>query len=259
MSVAMQEIADVGMVPVGKSAPVETTINYHARTLFDLFSKVEGNNQTRAIIDIALSGLSCDMYERAEQEAIKMAAKADEAAGWTAKDNAKGAEKYGPQQASMRAKASMRRQIFGCARLNLGALVNIPASGVVNPDTYPGFVQAYNKARAYLHEHKLDWQGNNVDDKRRDRANQKERKLWQQARDTAEQQVKQEPGETISQWQARVVEHAQDILAELEDTAKEKALEERAQELFKEFGNSCLELSDMLRSLVEKANNQESK
>ena len=33
MSVAMQEIADVGMMPVGKSAPVETTINYHARTI----------------------------------------------------------------------------------------------------------------------------------------------------------------------------------------------------------------------------------
>lgn len=252
MSVADQSIAEVGMLPISKAATVETTVHFHARSLFAQFGQPENNNKTRAIVDIALSGISCDMYDRIEAAAVDMAKKADELAGFKASDDAKGTAKYGPKQQSMRVQASMRRQIFGVARLNLGALVNIPASGIVNPDTYPGFVEATNKARAYLKEHNIDWQGQNTEDKRRQQQQKRETGLWKQARDTAEQQVKQEPGENIAQWQARVVEHAQDLLAEMEDKAKQEALQKVAKNLMLEYGvNGCMDLADLLLALCK--------
>lgn len=248
---AMQEIADVGMVPISKAKPVDTTINHHARSIFAAFGNAD-NKQTRVVIEMAMAGVSCDMYDRIEAEAILMAKEADAIAGFIPKPDAKGSEKYGSKQASMRVQASMRRQVFGAARLNLSALVSIPASGIVNPDTYPTFQQAVNLARVWLHAQKIDWQGNKVEDLRRQRTQKADSRMWQQARDTAEQQNPQQPGETYAQWQARIIEVSQDIRAEIEDKDREKTLMAQAKKLFQEYGiEGSLMLSDMLRTLVD--------
>lgn len=253
MSVADVEISEVGALPIAKSPIVDTTVQTHARAIFAEFGKVVGNGTTRAVIDIAMSGVSCDMYDRIEQAAIEMAKLADKTSGFEAASDAKGAAKYGPRQASMRVQASMRRQLFGAARLNLGAVVSIPASGIVNPDTYPGFVQAVNLARAYLKDKGVDWTGRAVDDLRRDRETKKQTATWKQARDMAEAQNPMQAGETLQMWQTRVMEAVPDIEASLIDEARAKELTKRAKALFEEFG--VLGTADLIAALQQQVDN----
>lgn len=249
MSVATAEIVDHGLQPVAKAAQVETSVNYHARSILDAFASVKDNSQTRLIVQLALSGMSCHEYDLIEKSAAKMADKMDELAGFiTSKER-----RYGPKRNSLNTQASERRQVFGAVKHGgIGILVSIPESGLVNFDTLPAWQQARATARDYLKGKSIDWQGQASDDKRRAREQKADSRAWEQARNMAEQQNPQQPGETYAMWQTRILEAAQDIRAEIDDSLRTKELEKEAKGLYLEYGNmGAVELAEMLLSMAK--------
>ena len=245
----MDQVASAGMLPVAKAVPQETSVNYHARSILDAFASVKDNSQTRLIVQLALSGMSCHEYDMIEKSAAKMADKMDELAGFiTSKER-----RYGPKRNSLNTQASERRQVFGAVKHGgIGILVSIPESGLVNFDTLPAWQGARATAREYLKEKGIDWQGQQSDDKRRAREQKADSRAWEQARNMAEQQNPQQPGETYAMWQTRILEAAQDIRAEIDDELRTKELEKVAKGLYLEYGNmGAVELAEMLLNMAK--------
>ncbi len=249
MSVADAAIADFALTPVNASAQVETTIQKNARTLFAIFGQVESNEKTIAIVRMAEQGMPPSDYDAVEAAAIEMARKADEAMGWKPAADAKGTAKYGPKRQSMMVQASMRRQIFGAVRAGgISVLVSVPENGIVNPDTFPGFVEATSKARAYLQKHNINWKGEATEDARRDKATRKESAEFRKQRQASEDACPMQAGETIADWQKRVNLHMESRA----ESQRQKTIRERAQALFAEFGVAgSLELADALMRLAD--------
>lgn len=249
MSVATAEIVDHGLMPVAKSEVKETSVNYHARSILDAFASVKDNSQTRLVVQLAMSGMSCHEYDMVEKAAAKMADKMDELSGFQSSKE----KRYGPKRNSLNTQASERRQVFGAVKHGgIGILVSIPESGLVNFDTLPAWAAARGLAREYLKDKKIDWQGQANDDKRRQREQKADSRAWEQARNMAEQQNPQEPGETYAMWQTRILEAAQDIRAEIDDDMRTKELEKVAKGLFMEYGNmGAIELAEMLLNMAK--------
>ena len=246
---ATAEIVDVGMLPVSKSVPQETSIRHNARSILECFASVKDNSQTRLLVGLALSGMPCQEYDLIEKEAAKMADEIDKASGFVKDDK----RRYGPKRNSLNTQASERRQVFGAIKQGgLDIIVSIPDSGVVNYDTLPAWQQALSAARNYLKELKVDWQGEKSDDKRKHRDQKADSRAWQQARAMAEAQNPIQPGETYAMWQTRVTEAMQDIRAELDDAEQTRMLKKQAEKLFAEYGmTGAVELAEMLLNMAK--------
>lgn len=246
---ATAEIVEYGMVSMAKSEAKETTIRHNARSILEMFASVKDNSQTRLIVGFALSGMSCQEYDMIEKEAAKMADAIDEASGFVKSEG----KRYGPKRNSLNTQASERRQVFGAIKLHgIGLLVSVPESGMVNFDTLPAWQGALSIARQFLKNEKIDWQGQATEDKRRQREQKADSRAWEQARNMAEQQNPQQPGETYAMWQTRILEAAQDIRAEIDDKARSEMLQKVAKGLFLEYGNmGAVELAEMLLNMAK--------
>lgn len=248
---ALETIELMQSEPMQKAQARSMDVTGAARALFATFGIVE-NTTTRTVVELALSGMTCDEYDNAEKQAGIMAQQADKAAGWTPPADAKGRAKYGPKQSSMATQASNRRQIFGAARLNLAAIVSVPESGIVNPDTFPAFSVAYNKAKTYLKENGIDWTGRATEDARRDRETKAETQAYAKARADVEARFPMQPGETIGQWQSRISDTIEETLVAMQDKEHLAAVKKMAEKVLKEHGKLfALDLAEMLCQMVE--------
>ena len=246
MESVMQQIANVGMVPISKQEPKPTSVQNAARALFAEFGKVD-NNPTRVILGLVSSGLACGEYDQAEQQALAMAKATDEASGWKPAADAKGRDKYGPKQSSMASAASNRRQVFGAAKLNMNAIISVPDSGIVNPDTYPAFSVAYKKAREFLSDQGLTWDGKARADVDQAKAHDQAFKAQYKAEEQARKETPKEPGETYQEWEHRCRAIAKDILQSVEDKARADAVAKIVASLMEKHGaEMCEAIADGL-------------
>lgn len=216
---ALETIAAVGAQPFTKSEDKNNAVVQAGLAITAAFGRID-NSLTRCVFNLAMSPLTCAEYAQAETWAINNAKQTDQLAGWQAPEGAKGAQKYGPRQLSMSAQASMRRQLFGALKLNLDAIVSVPDSGVINPDTLPTFVEAVRKAREYLDANKIKWDGSPKLSAKESATNDADNEAWDQARKRTMQENPRQKGETIEDYQARineaVVSHLEDIKAQAE-------------------------------------------
>jgi len=252
------ESIGLGLQPIQKpTQSAGQAVGNAARQLFATFGIVE-NTTTQCVVSLALSGMTCEEYDAAEGMALKMAAAADSAAGFTPAKDAKGRDKYGPKQSSMATQASWRRQVFGAARLNLQSIVSIPDSGIVNPDTYPVFSKAVNLAREYLKNAGVDWRGVPNEQQRAAREAKKTGKAYADAREQAEKAHPMQPGETIGQWQARISPIVEDILTMSAMEAREAEVAKIVKSIIDKHGQAlALDVAAALVAYVEAQNNQE--
>lgn len=135
-------------------------ISNAAGELFGVFAKGAGNQRTKTVYAMYAKGFTPAEYKMVEAKAIELAADADRLSGWKPATGAKGRGKYGPKELTMRTKSYERMAIFGAMRLNLAAIVSVPADGgVFNEDTLPTFDLALAKAKEYLRSANLNWEG----------------------------------------------------------------------------------------------------
>jgi len=241
-------ICDAGAVPINKGQPKSMDVQNAARQLFAEFGKVD-NNPTRIILGFVSSGMTCGEYDQAEQAALSMAKQADEKIGWTPPANAKGRDKYGPKQSSMATSASNRRQVFGAAKLNMGSVISVPESGIVNPDTYPAFSQAYKKASAFLKEQGLTWDGKQRTEVEQAKIHDHEFKAQYKAEEKARKETPKEAGETYHEWEARCKAIAKDILGEAAQQEQQDKANTIVKALIEKHGADMCEL--IFASLAE--------
>ena len=232
---ALETIELLQSEPMNKAKPAHMDVQQAARALFSTFGNSD-NRPTRCIVGLAQSGMTPEEYDDAEAQAIGMAKAADTASGWNPPSDAKGRAKYGPKQNSMASQASNRRQIFGAARLNLSAIVSVPESGIVNPDTFPSFAAAYKSAAEWLKKQGIDWKGRPTEDLRREKETKQATAAYAAARAAVEKDHPMHPGETIGQWQERINPLIEPRIKDEQDKAQDKAVKDMAAKLIKEHG-----------------------
>jgi hypothetical protein len=254
MTAHTMEQIEVGMLsPMTGTSPKNSAVSNAAKQLFDVFSLGE-NKTTRTVVELSLSGMTCQEYNEAEKGAIALAASVDRLSGWVVKEGVKGRSAYGPKQSSMASQASQRRQIFGASRLNLSCIVSVPDSGLVNFDTLPSFVVALNNSRAYLKANGLDWTGQRSDDLRQQRADKNDSKARSAAREQAEEDNPRAQGEDYKAWQLRILEIADDVLVEMEEKEQTEKAMKVAKSLLEKYGvGFCQIIMDNMCTLVEAA------
>ncbi len=239
--------------PAQQSAPQQTQdVANAAQILVAQFAQPESTqSRTRAIWTMALS-LTVAEFSQAMDKALDQAKANDKAAGFTPASDAKGRDKYGPMQSTLATVASQCRQVFGACKIDPESIVSAtPDGAVVNPDLFPNWSKAYEKARAFLADKGIDWTGNTVSEVKA------ARKAKAKRADDAEVMAEvmaahpQQAGESMADYMVRIA----DDVASASDARHAKMVAEKAQKelerLIKVYGDS---VADILEAMVTRHN-----
>jgi hypothetical protein len=248
---AMETIATQGQTQVAKAEALKTgRYNKAAASIWGAFGKGTDNHRTRTIYSLIQEGFTFAEYDQIERMALEMAKEADKAGGWKPKDGAKGRELYGPKQSAMAQRASERRQVFGVMRQNFTAICGVPASGIVHPDTLPTFDVALVKARKWLRDSQLSWDGQG----RKALPVRAQALLQNSTQDaTAEAMAEnpKEPDEPMTDYLQRLAP----VIAEKAEASVEKTQEQQAGDIAKKLVKDhglpmCLKIADAILKLA---------
>lgn len=254
-----QAIQEQGHKPVTAEKALATgRIQKAAASIFGGFAKGAGNERTRLVYGIVSEGFTPEEYENIEREAVNMAGIADQAAGFKMPQGAKGPEKYGPKQRTMRARVSERKAVFGVMRLNLSAIVSTPKDGVLNLDTLPPFDTALALAKQYMRKESIDWKGQSSNDRRQLKDANTVQGLEAKAKAKVEETEPRQQGETLTQWNIRTGEKQEAVFAELLVEANQKKAIKIAKTLMDDHGPTlCALIADRIDVLLAAINTGE--
>lgn len=239
--------------PAQQAAPQQTQdVANAAHILVAQFAQPESTqSRTRAIWYMATM-LTVAEFSQAMDKALETAKANDKTAGFIPASDAKGRDKYGPMQSTLATVASQCRQVFGACKIDPESIVSTtPDGAVVNPDLFPNWSKAYEKARAFLTEKGIDWTGNPVSEIKA--ARKAKAKRADDADVMAEVMAAhpQQAGESMADYMVRIA----DDVAEASDkrhTAKvnESATKELTR-LIKVYG---ADVADILEAMVIRHN-----
>ncbi len=246
------EVAALKAPATGAQQPQPQPVADAAHILVAQFAQPESTqSRTRAIWEMALS-LTVSEFQDAMTRALAQAAANDKAAGFVPANTAKGRDKYGPMQSTLATVASQCRQVFGACKIDPESIVSAtPDGAVVNPDLFPNWSKAYEKARAFLTDKGVDWTGNPVSEVKA--ARKAKAKRADDADVMAEVMAAhpQQAGESMADYMVRI---ADDVAAESEKRHAAKMAEAAAKELtrlIKVYGDNA---EDVLTEMVKRYN-----
>jgi hypothetical protein len=142
---ALQTIADTGSTPVNAPPALRVgKLNYVPAMLETFAHEGEGANKVDLLIDLQI--LTPAEFKDLCKNSIKAAAKVDTLNGFVPADDAKGQDKYGSKESSMRTQASMASVVWGAMKQG---------------DAYPNgsFAGAVKQARKFLDSIARKWDG----------------------------------------------------------------------------------------------------
>lgn len=248
---AMQEIAQAGMAQVQKEdKPAHAHIHAHA-----IFAAFAGDNSVEerrlnTVMRMAIgdSRLTSGQLEDEIAAALRMASEADKTAGFKAKDDAKGQDKYGPKRASMNTVSSEIRQVWG-AMVHCAITADRTSDGMAREplvSTKTGFSKAVAVARKALKDHGIKWDGAKVTPKEvKEAAALAHAKVDEEAAYATE--FPQQQGETIADFQQRQTVAVELRLLAKQEAARKEAIKVLCDKLVKDHGlEMCVELADVL-------------
>jgi hypothetical protein len=229
-----QPVADAAHVLVAQFAQPEST-----------------QSRTRAIWEMALS-LTVAEFQDAMTRALAQAAANDKAAGFTPGPAAKGRDKYGPMQSTLATVASQCRQVFGACKIDPESIVSAtPDGAVVNPDLFPNWSKAYEKARAFLTEKGIDWTGNPVSEIKA--ARKAKAKRADDADVMAEVMAAhpQQAGESMADYMVRIADDVAEASDKRHAVKMTEAAAKELTRLIKVYGD---DVADILEAMVARHN-----
>ena len=234
--------------------PQQQDVADAANVLVDQFAQPERTqSRTRAIWTMATM-LTVTEFQDAMTRALAQAAERDRlpiekgGLGFTPASTAKGRDKYGPMQSTLATVASQCRQVFGACKIDPESIVSAtPDGAVVNPDLFPNWSKAYEKARAFLTDKGIDWTGNPVSEVKA--ARKAKAKRADDADVMAEVMAAhpQQAGESMADYMVRI---ADDVAAESDKRHAQKMADAAAKELtrlIKVYGD---DVADILEAMV---------
>jgi hypothetical protein len=223
-----------------------------ANVLVQQFAQPESTQaRTRSIWTMATT-LTVAEFQDAMTRALAQAAANDKAAGFIPASTAKGRDKYGPMQSTLATVASQCRQVFGACKIDPESIVSAtPDGAVVNPDLFPNWSKAYEKARAFLADKGVDWTGKPVSEVKA--ARKAKAKRADDADVLAEVMAAhpQQAGESMADYMVRI---ADDVAAESDKRHATKINESATKELtrlIKVYGD---DVADILEAMVNRHN-----
>jgi hypothetical protein len=240
MNNVMTHIELTQATPITKAPPSQHSLHSLAAGLLSVFGKAETNDKTRFLIQAALEGYTYAEFSEAMRKAQSMAAEADRLSGWK-KDGKKGRSAYGPKESSFAQRASEKRQVFGVAKQNMGHLVptfSTRADGKViyNPDIIPSWDQALILSRAWLKDKGLAWDGQKVDDLRKQKEHKVELEADKKAVDAAMQEYPREQNEPMRDYLLRIEKTVEENKTLMALESLEQALDTAAAKIVQEWG-----------------------
>ena len=222
-----------------------------AHVLVSQFSEPESTqSRTRSVWQMARE-LTCAEFDQAMGKALESAASMDKASGWKPAPDAKGRDKYGPRQSTLATVASQCRQVFGASKIEPELFVSTPDGGVVNSDLFPNWSNAYQKARDYLKDKGITWQGSPLSAEKQARQNKREASENADIFNAVSAQHPKAMGESMADYMARIAP-MMDAAADDAHTAKvtESATKELTR-LIKVYGDN---VADILEAMVIRHN-----
>lgn len=231
--------------------PTQQPIADAAHTLVAQFGQPESTqSRTRAIWDLARV-LTVGEFSTAMDKALQQAAANDKATGWVPPSDAKGRGKYGPSQSTLATVASQCRQVFGACKIDPECIVSLPENGLVNPDLFPNWSTAYAKAREFLADKGVDWQGQSV------AATQQARATKQATAENADVlaavmgENPQMAGESMADYMTRIADAVQEETDKRAAAAVEESAKKELTRLIKVYGD---DVADILEAMVHRHN-----
>lgn len=242
------------LVPPAQNAqqPQTADVAQAAHTLVAQFAQPESTQQRTLAIWTMAQTLTVAEFSQAMDKALETAKANDKAAGFIPASAAKGRDKYGPMQSSLATLASQCRQVFGACKIDPESIVSAtPDGAVVNPDLFPNWSKAYEKAHNFLKEKGIDWTGNTLSDVKQAR----KAKAKRAASDDVEAQVKaqhpQMPGESMAQYLVRIAPMMDEAEEKSHTVAITEAATKELTRLIKVYGD---DVADILEAMVTRHN-----
>ncbi len=252
------EVAALKAPATGAQQPQPQPIVDAAHTIVDQFAQPERTQSRTLSIWKMAQSMDVAGFQTAMERALKMAAERDSlpiakgGMGWVPPAAATGRAKYGPMQSTLATVASQCRQVFGACKINPESIVSAtPDGAVVNPDLFPNWSKAYEKARAFLADKGVDWTGNPVSEVKA--ARKAKAKRADDADVMAEVMAAhpQQAGESMADYMVRIA----DDVAEASDKRHAAKMAEAAVKeltrLIKVYGD---DVADILEAMVARHN-----
>lgn len=223
-----------------------------AHTLVNEFAQPERTQSRTLSIWKMATMLTVAEFQDAMTRALAQAAANDKAAGWQPGAGVTGRKAYGPMQSTLATVASQCRQVFGACKIDPESIVSAtPDGAVVNPDLFPNWSKAYEKARAFLTDKGVDWTGNPVSEIKA--ARKAKAKRTDDADVMAEVMAAhpQQAGESMADYMVRI---ADDVEAASQTKHAAKMAEAATKELtrlIKVYGD---DVADILEAMVTRHN-----
>lgn len=224
-----------------------------ANVLVQQFAQPESTQaRTRAIWTMATM-LTVAEFQDAMNKALDQAKANDKAAGFIPASDAKGRDKYGPMQSTLATVASQCRQVFGACKIDPESIVSAtPDGAVVNPDLFPNWSKAYEKARAFLADKGIDWTGNTLSDKEQARKNKKASADDAEIEAAVKAKHPKAMGESLADYNTRIAPFMDEAEAEFMEKRIQTTAEKEFKKLCEKYPDTY---SEILASMVE-LNNQ---
>lgn len=231
--------------------PQQQDVANAAHILVAQFSEPESTqSRTRSVWEMART-LTCAEFDDAMTKALETAKNMDSAAGWKPAGDAKGRDKYGPRQSTLATVASNCRQVFGACKIDPELFFAAPDGAVVNSDLFPNWSVAYTKAREFLKEKGITWQGSPLSAEKQARQNKKEQAFSDSVEATVKAAHPKAMGESMADYMVRIAPYMEDA----EERARAELVSESAtkelQRLIKVYGDS---VADILEAMVMRHN-----
>lgn len=212
---ALANIAAQGAQQTTASHEFNTGRTTAGFSLYEAFC-VKAQKDARIDVILSLHALTLAEFDAAVKEAEIAANAADVKAGWLPPEGAKGREKYGPQRNSLVQRASEMRQIFGALK-----------QGLMDGAECKGYLESLRIARLRLKDAGVTWDGRKMEAVKAEKEAAKNTAAVAEASKQAMANLKQQPGESVSAYMARIAEETERLLEE----NKEKAAEARMSKL----------------------------
>lgn len=223
-----------------------------AHTLVAQFAQPESTQQRTLAIWTMAQSLTVAEFSDAMTRALAQAAANDKAAGFVPASAAKGRDKYGPMQSTLATVASQCRQVFGACKIDPESIVSAtPDGAVVNPDLFPNWSKAYEKARAFLAEKGIDWTGNTLSDVKQ--ARKAKAKRADDADVMAEVMAAhpQQAGESMADYMVRIADDVEEASQAKHQAKMAEAATKELTRLIKVYGD---DVADILEAMVKRHN-----
>ena len=222
-----------------------------AHVLVAQFSEPESTqSRTRSVWEMART-LTCAEFDAAMTKALETAKNMDSAAGWKPTGDAKGRDKYGPRQSTLATVASNCRQVFGACKIDPELFFATADGAVVQSDLFPNWSVAYQKARDYLKDKGITWQGSPLSAEKQARQNKREAGENADILAEVSAQHPKAMGESMADYMVRIAPMLDDAAEKAHaDKVNESATKELTR-LIKVYGDS---VADILEAMVLRHN-----